>query len=82
MKTEIDLEKIDLKTGGHRTREEGVCIMEAVAWVAGESHSDFPLCTDRVIARCAQILNDKMPTPLRNELLKPLIFKMIGTRAV
>ena len=47
--------------------------MEAVSIAAGEGFTDFPECTDRVIAKCAQVLNDKMPEKLRNKLLKPLI---------
>ena len=76
----LTIEKVNLTVGNHNKREDGVCIMEAVAWAANEPHSDLPSCTDRVISRCAQVLNDRMPEDLRNKLLKPLIFKMIEAK--
>ena len=42
--TDIDLDGIVLDKGAHDTREDGVCVMEAVAWYAGEDHSDAPAC--------------------------------------
>jgi hypothetical protein len=33
-----------LKQGSHTAREYGMCAMEAVAWLAGEPHSDTPTC--------------------------------------
>ena len=41
----LGLDGIELKSGSHHARDHGVCVMEAVAWVAGEPHSDHPLCT-------------------------------------
>lgn len=33
----IGLEGIVLRSGGHGSREDGVCALEAVAWLAGRS---------------------------------------------
>lgn len=40
----LDLDTIVLDKGTHDTRANGVCVMEAVAWYAGEDHSDAPAC--------------------------------------
>ena len=31
-----------LKSGAHRSIEDGACLLEAVAWLAGEPWSDHP----------------------------------------
>ena len=38
----FDIEKLVLYPGGHSSLEEGCCVMEAVAFVAGEPWSDRP----------------------------------------
>lgn len=38
----IDLDSIEIREGGHRSFEEGVCAMELVAYMAGLPHSDKP----------------------------------------
>ncbi len=46
----LELETLVLKHGSHATPEDGMCILEAVAWVAGEEHSDRPKCASRVVS--------------------------------
>ena len=46
----FDLDAITLARGAHDRRTDGVCVMEAVAWRAGEDHSDRPECASPVIA--------------------------------
>jgi len=46
----FDLDAITLASGAHDRRTDGVCVMEAVAWWAGEDHSDRPECASPVIA--------------------------------
>ncbi|HXT48692.1 MAG TPA: hypothetical protein VN717_08625, partial [Gemmatimonadaceae bacterium] len=82
----LDLSKIaDLRFahGAHDTRGRGkqkeLCIMEAVAWVAGEKHSDHPACVSPVIAAALRSWNDSLSDPPRTELLKPLVPHIIGT---
>ena len=77
----MKLETITLKKGNHATREVGVCAMEAVAWLAGESHTDNPECACPVISRNITTLNDRMPDDAtRNKYLLPLIGGLIGSR--
>ena len=77
-----ELATITLKSGSHATREEGVCAMEAVAWLAGEPHSDAPECASPVIAAFLRSWNDNLPTDEdRQRLLRPLVPLVIGTRA-
>jgi hypothetical protein len=49
---------IDLDIGSHRTREDGLCVMEAVAWLAGEEHSDHPRCVPCSLAAVLRYGND------------------------
>lgn len=67
--------------GSHKSREDGLCVMEAVAYVAGEPHSDHPECADPVITRLAIWLNDSCGDSLRQELLQGLPFRIVGTKA-
>ena len=72
---------IDLRKGSHQGREDGVCAMEAVAWLAGEPHSDQPQCACPVIAAFVISWNDSLPTDEdRNRILKPFIPKLVGSR--
>jgi hypothetical protein len=73
---------IDLKKGSHADRENGVCAMEAAAWLAGEPHSDSPQCACPVIAAFVIAWNDALPSDAeRNRLLKPLIPRLVGSRS-
>jgi len=78
----IDLANIVLKQGSHRARKDGMCAMEAAAYVAGEKHSDHPACVCPVIGAFMRSRNDNLPDDeSRTRLLLPLIPKIIGTRA-
>ncbi len=75
-----DIEKISLKSGKHGNSEEGMCVMEAVAYIAGEPHSDHPKCADRAITSALIRLNDRMPDDAtRDKYLKPIIPQIVGT---
>ena len=77
-----DLETMTLGHGSHATREEGVNAMEAVAWLAGEKHSDAPECASTVIAAFLRAWNDSLPTDEdRQRLLRPLLPLVVGSRA-
>ena len=72
---------LSLKHGAHADFERGVCAMEAVAWLAGEPHSDSPKCACPVVAALVRSWNDSLPTDEdRNRLLRPLVPKIVGTR--
>jgi hypothetical protein len=75
---DINLDNIRLARGSHSKREQGVCLMEAVAWFAGEKHSDHPKCVDPALAAYGRALNDHLRDDDR-QLLKPLIPRLVGT---
>lgn len=73
---------IDLRKGSHQRREDGVCAMEAAAWLAGEPHSDRPQCACPAIAAFVVAWNDALPSDEdRNRILKPFIPRLVGTRS-
>ena len=61
----IDLGTITLAKGGHETRDQGVCLMEAVAWWAGKDHTDRPPCVASVLGGYGRNLNDCLPDQRR-----------------
>lgn len=74
------LETLSLKVGAH-SPDSTFCVMEAVAFVAGEPWSDHPECACPVISAFLRSWNDALQTDTdRDRLLKPLIPKLIGTR--
>jgi len=82
--TAIDLsllERLTLSNGSHEDREDGVCAMEAAAYIAGEPHSDHPTCVSPVITSFMINWNDSLPDDAeRDRLLKPLIPLTLNTR--
>ena len=76
----LALETVVLTSGSHASREDGVCAMEMVAFLANEPHSDSPACTSPVIAVFVRSWNDAIPDDeTRNRLLKPILPRLIGT---
>jgi hypothetical protein len=69
---------IVLERGSHTTPDEGMCLLEAVAFIAGEDFSDNPECVSPVLAELGRALNDLLPDKPRQQLI-PLIPKLIGT---
>lgn len=71
-----------LKARSHRTREEGMCMMEAVAWFAGEEHSDAPACVGLVPRGIGISMNDTIPADQRRkrtDILVPAMPYVMGT---
>src|SRR5258708_7522947 len=68
MTTTIDLEHLTLARGGHETRDDGLCLMEAVAWFAGRPHSDKPPCVSEVLGAYGRSLNALLPDTPRQAL--------------
>src|SRR5690242_15192942 len=58
---------------------QGVCVMEAVAWVAGEPHTDHPKCACQVLTSMAIDVNDRTDANGRQELVKA-IPALVGSR--
>ena len=80
MSAPFDLDAITLASGAHDRRTDGVCVMEAVAWWAGEDHSDRPECVSRVIGAFLRSWNDALPDGDRQQLRR-WIPEVVGTNA-
>jgi hypothetical protein len=77
-----ELKLLKIAHGGHQDRSNGLCVMEAVAWLAGEKHSDSPSCVCPVIGAFLRSWNDALPSDdVRRRLLAPLAKKVIDTKA-
>ena len=71
-----------LSKGAHKHEDEGACVMEAVAYVAGEPWTDRPACACPVISAFMRAWNDDLPTDAdRDRLLRPLVPRLAGSRA-
>ena len=71
-----------LQRGVHPSFADGVCVMEAVAYVCGEPFSDHPACVCPVITAFMSSWNDDLPDDHeRTRLLAPLILRIIGSRS-
>ena len=74
------LQGLSLKSGAHSPNST-FCVMEAVAYVAGEPWSDKPECACPIISAFLRSWNDALPTDAdRDRLLKSLIPKLVNTR--
>ena len=76
-----DLSTLTLSRGSHKSRADGVCAMEVVAWLAGEPHSDRPQNTCPIIAAFVRRWNDDLDDEDRNRLLLPLLPLLVGSRS-
>jgi len=76
--TDLDLDTLTLAEGAHDDRSEGLCLMEAVAWFAGETHTDHPECVSPVLGAFGRELNDCLPDDKRQQL-RSLIPLLPGT---
>ena len=76
---ETFLKDLKLLRGSHRPDGE-FCVMEAVAYVAGERWTDQPQCASPAIASIMRRINDVM-TDDERQVLKPYIPSLVGTAA-
>ncbi|HKP99850.1 MAG TPA: hypothetical protein VJ735_05920, partial [Actinomycetes bacterium] len=80
----LDLESLVLEKGNHPLARgvapQAFCVMEAVAYVAGEPHTDTPECACPVISAFLRRWNDDLDDSSR-QILKPLIPKLVGSRS-
>ena len=76
------IEALSLSAGSHEDFQRGMCVMEAVSYIAGEPWSDAPQCACPVITAFMVSWNDSLPDNAdRDRLLKPLIPLLVGTRS-
>ena len=73
MNLPTSFDELWLSQGEHVWRGEGMCAMEAAAWIAGERHSDHPMCVDSRIVETVIGLNDVLDDDDRQHYVKPLI---------
>jgi hypothetical protein len=73
------LENLHLDRGGHKSPEEGACVLEAVAYVAGEPFSDHPACASPILTSFLISWNDSLNDAER-QMLKPYVPRLVGTR--
>lgn len=78
--TPFDPASIHLGSGSHPHRDQGMCLLEAVAFVAGERHTDHPVCACPVLAAYGRALNDSLDDADR-QLLAPMVPRLVGTRS-
>src|SRR5690242_21404680 len=67
-----------LSHGKHETASEGRCAMEWVAYIAGEPHTDQPVCVSPVLRSFGIALNDNWDDEQRQKL-RPYLARCIGT---
>ncbi len=78
------LDALQLGRGSHSAPNNGMtaaCVMEAVAYVAGEPWSDHPKCASPIITSFLVSWNDSMSDEDR-QMLKPYIPRLVGTRTM
>lgn len=72
---------MQLQSGPHDSIDEGMCVMEAVSYIAGEPWSDRPVCACPVISAFMRQWNDDLNTDDRNRLLAPFVQRPVGTKS-
>lgn len=72
-----------LARGGHAGPEieDGACLLELSAWLAGEPWSDRPKCVCPTLAMLGRTLNDNLTDEERNEYLLRFAIPLVGTRS-
>ena len=73
------LATVELKKGAHEP-DHTFCVMEAVAYVAGEPWTDRPRCASKVLTDFCVTWNDAMDDTDR-QILKPFIPRLVDTKA-
>jgi hypothetical protein len=67
-----------LSKGAHSRATDGRCAMEWVAYLAGERHSDSPVCVSPVLKTFCISFNDALDDEQRQKL-RPYLARTIGT---
>ena len=78
MSPSLDLDTLTLSRGGHQAGGGEFCVMEAVAFIAGEPWTDHPKCASRVIGAFMRSWNDSLDDDQR-QMLKPYVLRLAGT---
>lgn len=71
---------IQLTSGKHRSPQDGLCVMECVAYIAGEGHTDHPECADGLLTSMAIVLNDvPMSMETRQHYMLRFVLRLAGS---
>lgn len=74
------LNMITLSNGNHAPNYNDMCVMEAVAYVAGEPWSDHPQCACPVITEFMIRWNDNSSKAAKDRWIKPLVPMLLNSR--
>lgn len=72
-------QRFTLTAGQHTSALDGACLLEAVAYVAGEPWSDEPACACPVLAGLLRGWNDALH-PAQRQTLKRYMARLVGSR--
>jgi hypothetical protein len=77
----IDFNKYEIKLerGPHASPTVGLCLMECVAYIMGEKHSDTPDCSDPICGFYGILINDHTVSSQRKQLIK-YVFRLAGSK--
>ncbi|MGH9249762.1 MAG: hypothetical protein ACRD0W_09650 [Acidimicrobiales bacterium] len=73
------LDDLVLEAGSHKSWSDGACVLEAVAYIAGEPWSDHPECASPIIGAFLRTWNDALDTD-DCQALKQYIPRLVGSR--
>jgi hypothetical protein len=79
MTPQLDLDTLHLESGRHAASLNQFCVLEAVAYIAGEPWSDHPQCASPVISVFLRSWNDGSGDEQRQEL-KRYIPRLVNSR--
>jgi hypothetical protein len=74
----VSANEYHLAKGSHPTPQDGLCAMEWVSYIAGEQHTDQPVCVDLPLRSFCIGLNDALDDDSRQRL-RPYLGRCIGT---
>ncbi len=75
----LDLDTLVLDGGSHSPGSDRMCVMEAVALLAGEGWTDHPACASPVIGVFLRSWNDSLPDDERQQL-KQYIPRLVNSK--
>ena len=79
MSKTLDIEAIRLDRGSHDNPDEGHCVMEVVAMLAGEPFTDHPSCASPVVSAFLRNWNDALDDDTR-QTLKQHIPRLVNSK--
>lgn len=71
---------IKLSAGHHESPSAGLCVMECVAYIAGEAHTDRPACADYLCSQYAILINDQSIDSRRQTMIK-YVLRLAGSKS-